>query len=165
MGAKRRVVIIDDEAAFAETLTRMVKSLGFEVTVSTDARSSYTFELKNSDIVFVDVLMPNVSGLQVLEKLAQQKAKSSIVLMSGHLERLDEAEKLARKLELNLVGALEKPVSPRRREGRASRRLRRSLRVISHNLDLELAVRRSPGTQKRELLDRLIELARELSDQ
>jgi DNA-binding NtrC family response regulator len=109
MGAKRRVVIIDDEPAFAEALTKMVKSLGFEVTVSTDARSSYTFELKTSDVVFVDVLMPNVSGIQVLEKLAQQKAKSSIVLMSGHLERLDEAEKLARKLELNLVGSLEKP--------------------------------------------------------
>ena len=109
MGAKRRVVIIDDEPAFAETLTKIVKSLGFEVTVSTDARSSYTFELKTSDVVFVDVLMPNVSGLEVLEKLARQKAKSSIVLMSGHLERLDEAEKLARKLDLNLVGALEKP--------------------------------------------------------
>jgi DNA-binding NtrC family response regulator len=109
VGAKRRVIIIDDEAAFAETLTKMVKSLGFDVTISTDARSSYTFELKNSDVVFVDVLMPNVSGLEVLEKLARQKAKSSIVLMSGHLERLDEAEKLARKLDLNLIGALEKP--------------------------------------------------------
>jgi DNA-binding NtrC family response regulator len=55
------------------------------------------------------VLMPNVSGLEVLQKLAQQKAKCSVVLMSGHLERLDEAEKLARKLDLNLVGSLEKP--------------------------------------------------------
>ena len=109
VGVKRRVVIIDDEAAFAETLTKMVKSLGFDVTVATDARSSYTFELKTSDVVFVDVLMPNVSGLQVLEKLARQKAKSPIVLMSGHLERLEEAEKLARKLDLNLIGALEKP--------------------------------------------------------
>ena len=108
-GAKRRVVIIDDEAALAETLKGMLSSLGYDVTVSTDARSSYTFELKNSDVVFVDVLMPHVSGLQVLEKLARQKAKSSIVLMSGHLERLDEAERLARKLELNLIGALEKP--------------------------------------------------------
>ena len=109
MGAKRRVVIIDDEPAFAETLTKIVKSLGFEVTVSTDARSSYAFALENTDIVFVDVLMPNVSGLEVLEKLARQKTKSSIVLMSGHLERLDEAEKLARELRLNLIGALEKP--------------------------------------------------------
>ena len=109
MGTKRRVVIIDDEPAFAEVLTKMVRGLGFDVTISTDARSSYTFELGSTDIVFVDVLMPNVSGLQVLQKLAQQKAKSSIVLMSGHLERLEEAEKLARKLDLNLIGALEKP--------------------------------------------------------
>lgn len=49
--ARRRVVIIDDEAAFAETLTKIVKNFGFDVTVSTDARSSYTFELKTSDIV------------------------------------------------------------------------------------------------------------------
>jgi DNA-binding NtrC family response regulator len=109
MGAKRRVVIIDDEVVFAETLTKIVKSLGFDVTLVTDARSSYAFDLKNSDIVFVDVLMPNVSGFQVLEKLAGQKARLSVVLMSGHSERLDEAEKLARKLGLNLVGALEKP--------------------------------------------------------
>ena len=109
VGAKRRVVIIDDEAAVAEILAKMVKSLGFDATVSTDARSSYTFELKTSDVVFVDVLMPHVSGLEVLEKLARQKAKSSIVLMSGHLDRLEEAEKLARKLGLNLIGALEKP--------------------------------------------------------
>ncbi len=108
MGA-RRVVIIDDEAAFAKALTRMVNALGYEVTVSTDARSSYTFDLKSSDIVFVDVLMPNVSGLEVLQKLAQQKTRSAIVLMSGHEERLDEAEKLARNLDLNLVGALTKP--------------------------------------------------------
>jgi CheY-like chemotaxis protein len=108
MGA-RRVVIIDDEAAFAKALTRIVNALGYEVTVSTDARSSYTFDLKSSDIVFVDVLMPNVSGLEVLQKLAQQKTRSAIVLMSGHEERLDEAEKLARKLDLNLVGALTKP--------------------------------------------------------
>ncbi len=109
VGAKRRVVIIDDEPAFAETLTKMVSDLGFEVTVATDARSSYAFELKNSDVVFVDVMMPNVSGLQVLQKLAQQITKCSVVLMSGHLERLDEAEKLARELDLNLIGALEKP--------------------------------------------------------
>ena len=93
MKTKRRVVIIDDEAAFAETLTKMVRSLGFDVTVSTAER----------------IATRGAPRLQVLEKLARQNAKSSVVLMSGHPERLDEAEKLARKLELNLIGALEKP--------------------------------------------------------
>lgn len=105
----RRIVIIDDEPAFVDTLSAMVLSLGYEVTISPNARSSDTFELTDEDIVFLDVLMPNSSGLQVLDQLAQQKATCAIVLMSGHLERLDGAEKYAESLDLNLIGALEKP--------------------------------------------------------
>lgn len=105
----RRVVIIDDEPAFVDMLTKMVSEFEYEITISTDARSSYTYEIRDSDIVFVDIMMPNVTGLQVLEQLARQNVKSPIVLMSGNLGRLDEAEKLGRKLELNLIGALEKP--------------------------------------------------------
>ena len=105
----RRVVVIDDLPAFAETLAAMLDSLGYRVTVSTDARSSDTFDLNDDDIVFVDVLMPHISGIQVLEQLARQKSKSWVVLMSGDKQRLDEAEKLAEQLELNLIGALEKP--------------------------------------------------------
>jgi FixJ family two-component response regulator len=53
--------------------------------------------------------MPISSGLQVLDLLAQQQATCAIVLMSGNLERLDGAEKYAESLDLNLIGALEKP--------------------------------------------------------
>jgi CheY-like chemotaxis protein len=79
------------------------------VKVSTDARSSQTYEIRDSDIVFVDALMPHVSGLQVLVQLAHQGTKSSIVAISGNPLSLDQIESLARKLELNLVGVLEKP--------------------------------------------------------
>src|SRR3989337_3991096 len=105
----RRIVIVDEAPGFVETLSAMVLSLGYDVTISIDARSSYTFELTDDDIVFLDVLMPNLSGLQVLHQLAQQKATCAIVLMSGHLERLDGAEQYAESLDLNLIGALEKP--------------------------------------------------------
>jgi two-component system, OmpR family, response regulator PfeR len=105
----RRVVVIDDLPAFAETLSAMLDSLGYRVTVSTDARSSYTLDLSDDDIVFLDVLMPHISGIQVLEQLARQRSKSWIVLMSGDKQRLDAAEKLAEQLDLNLIGALEKP--------------------------------------------------------
>jgi CheY-like chemotaxis protein len=106
---KRRVVIIDDEPAFAKLFAKMVSDLGYDVMVSTDARSSYTYELRPSDIAFVDIQMPNVDGLQVLALLAGQNTRCSIVVMSGHGERLDEAEKLAKELDLQLIGALEKP--------------------------------------------------------
>lgn len=106
---KRRVVIIDDEPAFSKFLAKIVSDLGYDVMVSTDARSSYTYELRPSDIAFVDIQMPNVDGLQVLALLAGQNTRCSIVVMSGHGERLDEAEKLAKELDLTLIGALEKP--------------------------------------------------------
>jgi CheY-like chemotaxis protein len=106
---RRRIVIIDDDPAFIEILNAMVLSLGYEVTISPDARSSDTFELTDDDIVFLDILMPNSSGLPVLDQLAQQKATCPIVLMSGNWEKLDGAEKYAESLDLNLIGALEKP--------------------------------------------------------
>lgn len=106
---RKRVVIIDDEPAFSTVLTKMVSSFGYEVMVSTDARSSHTYEIRDSDIVFVDILMPYVGGLKVLEQLARQNVKSSFVLMSGQGERLDEAEQFAKKLDLQVIGMLEKP--------------------------------------------------------
>ena len=105
----RQAVIIDDDPEFSEMLKKMLNKMGLDVTVSTDARSSYTFDIGDDDIVFLDVLMPNTSGLQVLEQLDKQMAKCAVVLMSGSLERLDAAEKYARTLEIDLIGSLEKP--------------------------------------------------------
>ena len=103
----RRIIIIEDEIAFAQTLRKMLTTLGYEVVIAINA--DYSFELLDEDIIFLDVLMPDTSGLQVLDQLAHRGVKCSIVLMSGNLERLQAAEKYAESLDLNLVGALEKP--------------------------------------------------------
>jgi DNA-binding NtrC family response regulator len=106
---KRRVVIIDDDPALARTLTKMVGSLGHDVVVKGDSSASHTYEVRDDDIIFVDLLMPRVSGVQVLEQLARQGVKSTIVLMSGHDHSLREAEKFVKKLDLRFAGALYKP--------------------------------------------------------
>jgi CheY-like chemotaxis protein len=104
---KQRIVIIDDEPVFAKSLAIMLGSLGYEVLISTDA--SNALDLQEEDIVFLDVLMPNTSGLQVLEQLSLQERTCAIILMSGNAESLEGAEKYARSLNLNLVGVLDKP--------------------------------------------------------
>ena len=103
----RRIIILEDELAFAQTLRKMLTTLGYEVVIAINA--DYSFELLDEDIIFLDVLMPDTSGLQVLDQLAHRGVKCPIVLMSGNLERLQAAEKYAESLDLNLVGALEKP--------------------------------------------------------
>ena len=106
---KRRVVIIDDDPAFARLLVKMVGSLGHNAVVKEDSSASHTYEIRDDDIVFMDLLMPKVSGVQVLEQLARQGVKSTIVLMSGHDHSLREAEKLVKKLDLRFAGVLYKP--------------------------------------------------------
>ena len=106
---KRRVVIIDDDPQLAGILTALVGSLGHDVIVKQDSSASHTYEVRDDDIVFVDMVMPKVSGLQVLEQLGRQNVKSAIVVMSSNDKSLHEAEQLARKLDLELLGVLHKP--------------------------------------------------------
>ena len=109
MGTTRRVVIMDDEPGFAETLQKMLNGFGFEVAIVTDAAARETLNLENSDIVFVDITTPPLSWRQLLRQLARQDAKAAIVMMGRQFEPLEEAEKFAKKLKINLLGAIEKP--------------------------------------------------------
>ena len=106
---KRRAIIIDDEPAFSRVLSKMVADLGFEAVLAFDPRSNYAYLVGDSDIIFLDMLMPHLSGIAVLEELSRRNVKSSIVLISGEGEKLNEAEKLAKQLDLTIVGVLEKP--------------------------------------------------------
>jgi CheY-like chemotaxis protein len=105
----RRVLVIDDEAAFCRFMARLISSLGYEVTTTCQAKSAYLDELKEPDIVFIDMIMPDMDGIAVLEVLAEYKIKSAIVLMSGADTNLSMAEAFAKQADLRLIGVLHKP--------------------------------------------------------
>jgi DNA-binding NtrC family response regulator len=106
---KRRVVIIEDDPDFAERLTKLLTGLGHEVVVRLDSSASETYQIRDSDIVFLDLLMPRVSGVQVLEQLDRQNVQSPIVLMSSNDKFLQDAEDAMKKFQLWLLGVLYKP--------------------------------------------------------
>jgi CheY-like chemotaxis protein len=105
----RRVLVIDDEAAFCRFMARLISGLGYEVTTTCQAKCAYLDELKEPDIVFIDMMMPDMDGIEVLNILADYKIKSAIVLMSGADHSLDKAEAFAKKADLRLIGVLHKP--------------------------------------------------------
>ena len=105
----RRVLVIDDEAAFCRFMARLISSLGYEVTTTCQAKCAYLDELKEPDIVFIDMVMPDMDGIAVLEVLAEYKVKSAIVLMSGADTNLAMAEAFAKQADLRLIGVLHKP--------------------------------------------------------
>jgi CheY-like chemotaxis protein len=105
----RRVLIIDDEASFCRFMARLITSLGYEVTTTCQAQCAYLDELKEPDIVFIDMMMPEMNGNEVLQVLADHKIKSAIVLMSGADKGLSRAEAFAKQSDLRLIGVLHKP--------------------------------------------------------
>ena len=105
----RRVLVIDDEAAFCRFMARLISSLGYEVTTTCQAKCAYLDELKEPDIVFIDMMMPDMDGIEVLNVLADYKVKSAIVLMSGADDNLAKAETFTKKAGLRLIGVLHKP--------------------------------------------------------
>lgn len=109
MKPARRVLVIDDEASFCRFMARMITSLGYQVTTTCQAKCAYLDELKEPDIVFIDMVMPEMDGIQVLEVLADYKVKAAIVLMSGADTSLSKAEAFAKRADLRLIGVLHKP--------------------------------------------------------
>ena len=109
MRPARWLLVIDDEASFCRFMARMITSLGYEVTTTCQAKCAYLDELKEPDVVFIDMVMPEMDGIQVLEVLADYKVKAAIVLMSGADTSLSKAEAFAKRADLRLIGVLHKP--------------------------------------------------------
>jgi EAL domain-containing protein (putative c-di-GMP-specific phosphodiesterase class I) len=106
----RRVLIIDDDERVLRYMSLMVQQSGFEVVVSSTIKPNLLAGLGPSDFIFVDMQMPGMDGIQVLEVLSRHGVKSRIVPMSGsHAEVLETAERIARRNGLSVAGFLTKP--------------------------------------------------------
>jgi DNA-binding response OmpR family regulator len=72
MGEKPLVLIVDDEPGILKILTIQLKHSGCDVVSTTEgAEAVGLVRSKNPDIVLLDVLMPDVSGLEVLDQVRE----------------------------------------------------------------------------------------------
>jgi DNA-binding response OmpR family regulator len=80
-----KVLVIDDEPLVRRSLGRALKTQAHEVLEAVDGASGLKmWRESNPDLVFLDVLMPGLSGPQVLQELDPQlKARTKIVLISA----------------------------------------------------------------------------------
>lgn len=106
-----RLLIIDDESSIREALSQLFEYEGHEVlTASTGAAGLKAAAEELPDVVFLDVKMPEMDGLEVLERLRAQHPTCQVVMISGH-GTIDTA------LEATRHGAydfLEKPLDTNR---------------------------------------------------
>ena len=108
-----RVLIVDDDLRICRIIERVAKDLGVESKTTDDPKVGFWLEISEfkPTVVFIDLQMPGVDGVQLLRRLAEVKSTTAIVLVSGmHRSVIETSEELGRSLGLNMSGILTKPV-------------------------------------------------------
>lgn len=79
-----RVLIIDDDVALRQALTKHLERAGHEVRQAADGDAGIrAFERQAADVVLVDIFMPVQGGLQTIGRLRQKWPGVKVVAMSG----------------------------------------------------------------------------------
>ena len=103
------VLIVDDELAVAALLEASLENVKAKVTVFTDSEQALAYFAENSgviDLVITDQTMPNLSGIELCEKLLALRADTKIILCTGH--SADVTEKSA--IERGVKRFIHKPI-------------------------------------------------------
>jgi EAL domain-containing protein (putative c-di-GMP-specific phosphodiesterase class I)/FixJ family two-component response regulator len=110
MTTPQRVLVIDDEPDVGTLIATASKALGFDCTATIDAATFLRELTPETNLIFLDLMMPQTDGVEMLRLLSQQECKVPIILMSGVGSRiLETAEQLAQTLGLSIIGRLNKP--------------------------------------------------------
>lgn len=112
MSDKPIVLIVDDEPDFAEFIGEVVEGTGFNCKLAGNGQELKDFYSQAKPVlIFLDIVMPDVDGVEALQWLAEQNCKAPIVLLSGHDPLyLKMADMVGSGNSLNIIANLRKPV-------------------------------------------------------
>jgi DNA-binding response OmpR family regulator len=105
MNKKNTVLIVEDETDLRGLLKKKLTDENFEVFEAENGKTGLEVSLsKHPDIILLDVIMPVMDGLSMLEELRKNEwGKSAKVIV---LSNLNEAEKVSESLEKNIYNYL-----------------------------------------------------------
>jgi EAL domain-containing protein (putative c-di-GMP-specific phosphodiesterase class I)/CheY-like chemotaxis protein len=111
---KQRLLILDDDDMIGQTMAYIARSIDIEAHTTTNPKDFFEFvESWQPTHIALDLIMPEMDGVEVLVELADRECSAQIIITSGVGQRvLDAARRSASEHGLNLLGVLSKPFSP-----------------------------------------------------
>ena len=80
-----KILLVDDEQEFVSTLAERLELRGMYVKVATDGEMALgIIETDPPQVVVLDVMMPGLSGMEVLERIKAIDPKIQVILLTGH---------------------------------------------------------------------------------
>jgi two-component system alkaline phosphatase synthesis response regulator PhoP len=116
-----KILVVDDEVTLLNTVRAYLEQEGYTVQTATNGRSAlYLFRNFQPDLVVLDIMLPEIDGLEVLRQLRQSSDVYVIMLTA----KADETDKVI-GLGLGADDYVTKPFSPRELVARIKASLRR----------------------------------------
>jgi two-component system sensor histidine kinase/response regulator len=104
----RRVLVVDDNEVNRDVVAEMIRRLGHEVELAVDGASALALMAgRTFDVVFMDVQLPDIDGLEVTRRIRSRGGRMPVVALTAHVSREDRDRCLA----AGMTSMLTKPVS------------------------------------------------------
>ena len=112
--AEKRLLVLDDDLNVGQTIHLIARSAGFNTSVHTRPEGFFTaVEQWQPTHIILDLIMPDMDGMEVISELARHGCTAQIIITSGVGNRvLDAAGRSAAQQGLDLRGVLGKPFHP-----------------------------------------------------
>jgi PAS domain S-box-containing protein len=91
----RRILLVEDNPDFAESLTLALRAAGYEVETAASCQAARTTDLRTIDLVVSDLQLPDGEGLDLIQELHEKAAVNAIALSGYATDRDVEASKKA----------------------------------------------------------------------
>jgi len=109
-----KILVVDDDTAVQTTIRLLLERAGHSVVVAGDGRKGLAiFETGEFDLLFLDIFMPGMDGLETMRLIHQQRPLIPIIVISGNpVTSGSGPDFLTTDTRLGAVRSLQKPFKP-----------------------------------------------------
>lgn len=131
-----RILVVDDEEIITKSLSRLLQYYGYHVvTANNGLECLQILSAQHFDLVILDIIMPGMSGIDVLQKIKEKHKDAEVIMITGYADK----EKAISAFRLNAYDLIEKPYGAEE-----------ILNTIAHCLK-QMELKREIGEKSREL--------------
>ena len=128
-----RLLIVDDEQSIRRLCMTVGEALGFTCMEANSGETALALlEEQPAHMILTDMVMPNMSGLEFLEKVKKLLPRSEVAVMTGH----GSVETAVQAMKLGAYDYIGKPFSPLEELRLFLRRMADKVRLVEENLYL-----------------------------
>jgi CheY-like chemotaxis protein len=113
MMTQGRILVVDDNAMVRESYTELLRQRGYAVEQASDGeRALDVIGSKAIDLAIVDVMMPNMGGLELRQRLMDHRPHVATILVTGQPDRVEGLVEDDPDFQSGRISILYKPVHP-----------------------------------------------------